>query len=65
MKWAVYGERLGVCIFDLDITRKHLIRALNFVAHVAMRAGLILFITTNRETIFSVEKVAEEQGHFI
>ncbi|KIH69198.1 ribosomal protein S2 [Ancylostoma duodenale] len=64
MKWAVYGERLGVCIFDLDTTRKHLIRALNFVAHVAMRAGLILFITTNRETIFSVEKVAEECGQY-
>ncbi|GMR35289.1 hypothetical protein PMAYCL1PPCAC_05484, partial [Pristionchus mayeri] len=26
MKWALYGERLGVCIFDLEITRKHLIR---------------------------------------
>ncbi|CAJ0588918.1 unnamed protein product [Cylicocyclus nassatus] len=64
MKWALYGERLGVCIFDLDITRTHLIRALNFVAHVAMRGGLILFITTNRETMFSVEKTAEECGQY-
>ncbi|ETN78794.1 putative ribosomal protein S2 [Necator americanus] len=60
MKWALYGERLGVCVFDLDITRSHLMRALNFVAHVAMRGGLILFVTTNRDTMFSVEKTAEE-----
>ncbi|KAJ1351237.1 hypothetical protein KIN20_007213 [Parelaphostrongylus tenuis] len=51
MKWALYGERLGVCIFDLDITRTQLIRALNFIAHIAMRGGLILFITSNRETM--------------
>ncbi|KAK6044578.1 ribosomal protein S2 [Cooperia oncophora] len=64
MKWALYGERLGVCVFDLDIARTHLIRALNFIAHVAMRGGLILFITTNRDTMFSVEKTAEECGQY-
>lgn len=64
MKWALYGERLGVCVFDLDIARTHLIRALNFIGHIAMRGGMILFITTNRETMFSVEKVAEECGQY-
>ncbi|CAD6199722.1 unnamed protein product [Caenorhabditis auriculariae] len=34
--------------------------ALNFVAHVAMRGGMILFVTTNRDTMFDVEKAAEE-----
>ncbi|VDL68988.1 unnamed protein product [Nippostrongylus brasiliensis] len=46
MKWALYGERLDV--------------ALNFIAHVSMRGGMILFITTNRETMFAVERTAEE-----
>lgn len=64
MKWALYGERLGVCIFDLDISRTQLIRALNFIAHIAMRGGLILFITSNRETMFSVEKTAQECGEY-
>ncbi|XGW06340.1 hypothetical protein V3C99_016556 [Haemonchus contortus] len=64
MKWALYGERLGVCVFDLDITRTHLIRALDFIAHVVMRGGMILFISTNRDTMFSVEKTAEECGQY-
>ncbi|VDL80113.1 unnamed protein product [Nippostrongylus brasiliensis] len=50
MKWALYGERLDV--------------ALNFIAHVSMRGGMILFITTNRETMFAVERTAEECGQY-
>ncbi|KJH50945.1 ribosomal protein S2 [Dictyocaulus viviparus] len=64
MKWALYGERLGVCIFDLDITRTHLIRALHFITHIARRGGIILFISSNRETMFTVEKTAEECGEY-
>ncbi|EGT55615.1 hypothetical protein CAEBREN_00965 [Caenorhabditis brenneri] len=64
MKWALYGERLGVCIFDLDVTKKFLVRALNFVAHVAMRGGMILFVTSNRDSMFDVEKAAEEVGQY-
>ncbi|CAP22735.1 Protein CBR-MRPS-2 [Caenorhabditis briggsae] len=64
MKWALYGERLGVCVFDLDITKQYLVRALNFVAHVAMRGGMILFVTSNRDTMFDVEKAAEEVGQY-
>ncbi|WKY12831.1 hypothetical protein Q1695_003993 [Nippostrongylus brasiliensis] len=64
MKWALYGERLDVCVFDLNIARTHLIRALNFIAHVSMRGGMILFITTNRETMFAVERTAEECGQY-
>uniref|UniRef100_A0A0K0D9D3 Ribosomal protein S2 n=1 Tax=Angiostrongylus cantonensis TaxID=6313 RepID=A0A0K0D9D3_ANGCA len=41
MKWALYGERLGVCVFDLDVTRIH-----------------------NRETMFDVEKTAQECGEY-
>ncbi|CAI4223382.1 unnamed protein product [Auanema sp. JU1783] len=60
-----YGhKRLGVCVFDLEITKKYLERALNFVAHVAMRGGIILFVTSNRATIFDVERAAQEVGQF-
>jgi small subunit ribosomal protein S2 len=48
MKFALFGERLGVCIFDLNITRELMIRALNFVAHIAYRGGIILFVSANR-----------------
>ncbi|KAE9413920.1 hypothetical protein Angca_009154, partial [Angiostrongylus cantonensis] len=64
MKWALYGERLGVCVFDLDVTRIQLIRALNFITYIAMRGGLILFVTSNRETMFDVEKTAQECGEY-
>ncbi|CAJ0938886.1 unnamed protein product, partial [Mesorhabditis belari] len=64
MKWALYGERLGICIFDLDVTKKFIVRALNFVAHVAARGGIILFVTTNRESMLNVEKTAKELGEY-
>ncbi|CAI5450304.1 unnamed protein product [Caenorhabditis angaria] len=64
MKWALYGERLGVCIFDLETTKKYLVRALNFIAHVSMRGGMILFVTSNRDSMFDVEKAAEEVNQY-
>ncbi|GMS79751.1 hypothetical protein PENTCL1PPCAC_1926, partial [Pristionchus entomophagus] len=64
MKWALYGERLGVCVFDLEITRKHLIRALDFVAYVVSRGGIILFLSTHRDTMLNVEQMAEEVGQY-
>lgn len=48
MKWSLFGERLGVCIFNLQKTRECLIMALNFVAHIAARGGMFLFITAER-----------------
>lgn len=48
MKWAIYGERLGVCVFDLDITRRYLLRAMNFLAQLASMDAIILFITSQR-----------------
>ncbi|CAJ0568406.1 unnamed protein product, partial [Mesorhabditis spiculigera] len=64
MKWALYGERLGVCVFDLELTKQYLLRALNFVAHVASRGGIILFVTTNRETMINVEQTATKLGEY-
>jgi hypothetical protein len=44
MKHYMYGQRLGVCVFDLRHTEQHLHRALNFMAHLAFRDGLFLFV---------------------
>lgn len=48
MKWALFGERLDVCIFDLEITQRYLTRALNFLACMAYQGAIIMFITTQR-----------------
>jgi hypothetical protein len=49
MRPYLYGERLGVCIFDLDQTVKHLQDALNFAAHIAFRSGVILFVNNSKD----------------
>uniref|UniRef100_A0AC35FBV2 Ribosomal protein S2 n=1 Tax=Panagrolaimus sp. PS1159 TaxID=55785 RepID=A0AC35FBV2_9BILA len=64
MKWSLYGERLGVCIFDLDVTKKYLIKALNFLAHVSYRGGLVLFISSDRANMLMIEKMAAEMGQY-
>ncbi|KFD55215.1 hypothetical protein M513_03856 [Trichuris suis] len=64
MKAFLYGHRLGVCIFDLDQTRFHLLQALNFVAHIAYRNGVILFVTQDRATMHMVEAAARSVGEY-
>uniref|UniRef100_A0A0K0FFT6 Small ribosomal subunit protein uS2m n=1 Tax=Strongyloides venezuelensis TaxID=75913 RepID=A0A0K0FFT6_STRVS len=64
MKWALFGERLGVCIFDLRITQEYLIKALNFLAHISYRRGIILFVSSDRVNMLNIEKTAEEIGQY-
>lgn len=64
MKEYIYGERLGVCIFDLNQTAEHLRSALNFIAHIAYREGIILFVTNHRESMHLVERTAKECGEY-
>lgn len=64
MRPYLFGERLGVCIFDLDQTLSHLRSALNFIAHIAYRGGVILFVTNDRATIRDVERTAQDCGEF-
>lgn len=45
----LFGNRLGVCIFDLEQTVKRLQDAMNFAAHIAFRGGIIMFINNNKE----------------
>ncbi|WP_050816851.1 30S ribosomal protein S2 [Rickettsiella massiliensis] len=45
----IYGVRNGISIIDLEITRKHLIEALDYVAKLAARPGSkIMFVGTKR-----------------
>lgn len=44
MKPYIFGSRLGHLILDLDQTVKLLQEALNFIAHISFRNGIILFI---------------------
>lgn len=60
MKPYIYGKRMGHIIFDLDKTAKYLRNALNFVAHIAYRDGVILFISRDPKLTWLVEKTAEE-----
>lgn len=48
MKWAIYGERLGVCLFDLNVTERYLFKALNFIAHMSYQGAIFMFVTTQR-----------------
>ena len=64
MKPYLYGERLGHCIFDLDLTAKYLRQALNVTAHIAFQDGIILFFNRNALTAHTVEKMAMECQEF-
>ncbi|KAI6238227.1 hypothetical protein M3Y99_00722000 [Aphelenchoides fujianensis] len=64
MKWALYGERMGTCIFDLDITKKYMSRALEFLAGVTFKGGMVLFVSTNRQTMHLIERKAAEVGEY-
>ncbi|RWS13808.1 28S ribosomal protein S2-like protein [Dinothrombium tinctorium] len=60
----IFGSRLGVTIIDLNQTALRLREALNFIAHVSFRDGIILFINANRQTSHIVEKTAMECGQY-
>ncbi|XP_017152047.1 28S ribosomal protein S2, mitochondrial [Drosophila miranda] len=64
MRPYLYGNRLGHLIFDLDKTAVHLRDALNFVAHIAFRDGIILFFNRNALNAHLVEQKALEAGEF-
>lgn len=64
MRPYLYGSRLGHLIFDLDKTAAHLRDALNFVAHIAFRDGIILFFNRNALNSHLVEQKAIEAGEF-
>uniref|UniRef100_A0A1I7YTD0 Small ribosomal subunit protein uS2m n=1 Tax=Steinernema glaseri TaxID=37863 RepID=A0A1I7YTD0_9BILA len=64
MKWALFGQRLGFCVFDLDVTKKYMVKALNFLAHISNRGGMILFVTADRTNQLMVERMAADVGQY-
>ena len=60
----IFGNRLGVDILDLDQTALMLGDALNVMAHVAYREGVLLFLSRHFQTLLEVEKTAVECGEF-
>ncbi|KPM08288.1 28S ribosomal protein S2, mitochondrial-like protein, partial [Sarcoptes scabiei] len=58
MKPYIFGSRLGHLILDLDQTVKLLQEALNFIAHISFRNGIILFINKSATTGHIVERLA-------
>jgi small subunit ribosomal protein S2 len=64
MNEYIFGTRVQTDIINLDKTVPLLKRALNFIAHVAFRKGVILFITRYGQHIPLVERTAFQIGEY-
>ncbi|CAC5417181.1 RP-S2 [Mytilus coruscus] len=60
----LFGSRLEVDIFDLDQTLPLLHDALNFMAHIAYRKGVILFLSRNLQNMHLIEQTAKQCGEY-
>ncbi|XP_069121008.1 small ribosomal subunit protein uS2m-like [Argopecten irradians] len=60
----IYGNRVGVDILDLEQTVENMKIALNFLAHIAYRGGVILFISKHALSMPLVERTASEAGEY-
>merc|ERR1712168_1005316 len=60
----ILGNRSGIDIIDLDKSRMLLILALNFVGHIAIRGGTILFTTSKFNAKGYVQNAAFECGEY-
>jgi len=64
MKPYLFGCRMGIDIIDLDQTLVHMQLALNFLAHMAYRRAVILFILQSSQHGHQVEKAARDCGEY-
>uniref|UniRef100_A0A452RKD8 Small ribosomal subunit protein uS2m n=1 Tax=Ursus americanus TaxID=9643 RepID=A0A452RKD8_URSAM len=65
MEPYIFGSRLGQDIIDLEqTTAAHLQLALNFMAHVAYRGGIILFVGRSRQFSHLIETTARNCGEY-
>ncbi|XP_005003993.1 small ribosomal subunit protein uS2m [Cavia porcellus] len=64
MEPYIFGSRLDQDIIDLEQTASHLQLALNFIAHVAYRKGIILFVSRNRQFSHLIENMAQDCGEY-
>nr|ALS04155.1 mitochondrial 28S ribosomal protein S2 [Acartia pacifica] len=64
MKQFIFGNRFGQSIIDLDQTTLHLRQALNFLAHIVYRGGIVMFVCRQPQLIHMVDKAAIDCGEF-
>jgi len=60
----LFGVRLGIDIIDIEQSWHLLGEALNFLAHVAFRGGIVMFISRHVQTVPLVERTAIECGEY-
>ena len=60
----LFGTRIGIDIIDLEQSLHLLGDALNFLAHVAFRGGIVMFVSRHMQTIPLVERTALECGEY-
>src|ERR1700756_861494 len=62
MRPYIYGKRNLIHIIDLRETVRGLLRAYRFLAQVASRGSLILFVGTKRQAKEAIEREAGRRG---
>lgn len=64
MRPFIFGTRFDTCIFDLDETALLLRQALNFIAHISHKGGIVLFVSRQPQMAHMVERTAIECGEY-
>ncbi len=64
MKPFIYGDRHGIHIMNLDVTRQRFEEALDFLRERVAQGGRVLFVGTKRQAQAPVKLAAEECGQF-
>ena len=64
MRDFVFGSRFGTAVIDLDQTSVMLRQALNFLAHLASRGGIVLFVARQPHLVHMVEAAAQDCGEY-
>ena len=64
MRPFIYGRRFETSIIDLDESALLLRQALNFLAHLSYKGGIVLFLARQPQLVHLVEKAAIEMGEY-
>ena len=64
MRPFIYGTRFDTTIIDLNETAILLRQALNFLAHMAYKGGIIMFMVRQPQLVHMVEQAAIESGEY-
>lgn len=62
MKKYIFDQRQGIHLLDLEQTKAHLIKALEFLRDTTARGGTIIFVGAKKQAAPLIEKYAKEAG---